>query len=68
MKLKMGEQQLTSTLLVSADEKGKLTAQWQTQQGEHEISDVKYERRKLTFKRKSKTQDRQRESTFEGTI
>jgi hypothetical protein len=68
MKLRMGERQFTSTLVVSADEEGKLTAQWQSQRGEHEITDVKYEQRKLTFKRKSKIQDRQWESTFEGTV
>jgi outer membrane protein assembly factor BamB len=68
MKLKMGERQFTSTLVVNADKQGELTAQWQSQRGEHEITDVKYEQRKLTFKRKSKIRDRQWESTFEGTI
>jgi len=68
MKLKMGERQFTSTLVVNADKEGKLTAQWQSQRGEHEITDVKYEQRKLTFKKKSKMKDRQWESTFEGTV
>jgi len=68
MKLKRGEQEFTSTLVVTSDKEGKLTAKWQSQRGEHEITDVKYERRKLFFKRKSKIQDRQWESTFEGTI
>jgi len=68
MNLKMGERQFTSTLVVNADKEGKLTAQWQSQEGEHEITDVKYEQRKLTFKRKSKIRDCQWESTFEGTI
>ena len=68
MKLKMGERQFTSTLVVNANKEGKLTGQWQSQEGEHEITDVKYEQRKLTFKKKSKIQDRQWESTFEGTI
>jgi len=68
MKLKMGEREFTSTLVVNADKEGKLTAQWQSQRGEHEITDVEYERGKLTFKRKSKIQDRQWESTFEGTV
>jgi len=68
MKLKVGEREYTPTLVVNADKEGKLTAKWQSQVGEHEITDVKYERRKLTFKRKSKIQDRQLESTFEGTI
>jgi hypothetical protein len=68
MKLKMGERQSTATLVVNADKEGNLTAQWQSQRGEHEITDVKYEQRKLTFKRKSKIGERQWESTFEGTI
>ena len=68
MKLKMGEREFTATLVVMTDKKGKLTAQWQSQRGEHEITDVVYKERKLTFKRKSKIQDRQRESTFEGTV
>ena len=68
MKLKMGERQFTSTLVVNADKEGNLTAQRQSQRGEHEITDVKYEQRKLTFKRKSKIRDRQWESTFEGTV
>lgn len=68
MKLKMGEREFTATLVVMTDKKGKLTAQWQSQRGEHEITDVVYKERKLTFKRKSKIQDRQWESTFEGTV
>ncbi|MCK4629677.1 MAG: hypothetical protein KAT56_11790 [Sedimentisphaerales bacterium] len=68
MKLKRGEREFTATLVVMTDKKGKLTAQWQSQRGEHEITDVVYKERKLTFKRKSKIQDRQRESTFEGTV
>ena len=68
MKLKRGEREFTSTLVVNADKEGKLTDRWESQRGEHEITDVKYQRRKLTFKRKSKIRDRQRESAFEGTI
>lgn len=68
MKLKMGEREFTSTLVVKADKQGKLTAQWQSRRGESEITDLQYERGKLTFKRKSKIQDRQWESTFEGTV
>ncbi len=68
MKLKTGEQELTATLVINSEEGGNLTGQWQSQQGEHEITDVEYERGKLTFKRKSKIQDRQWESTFEGSV
>lgn len=68
MKLKMDEQEFTAMLVVKADEEGKLTADWQSQWGEHEIIDVKFEDGNLTFKRKSKIQDKQWESTFEGTV
>lgn len=68
MKVKMGEREFTATLVVKADKEGKLTADWQSQFGEHQISDVQFKDGKLTFKRTSKIQDRQFESTFEGTV
>ncbi len=68
MKLKMGEREFTSTLVVKADKEGNLTAQWQGRRSKSEITDLQYERGNLTFKRKSTYQDRQRESTFEGTV
>lgn len=68
MKLKRGEREFTSTLVVSADEECKLSAEWQGRRGEHEVSDVQCEGEKLTFKRKSKIRDREWESTFEGTV
>jgi hypothetical protein len=68
MKFKIGDQDITTTLVVKAGKEGKLTAQWQSQWGEHEIKDLQYERGKLTFKRTSKFQERQLDSTFEGSI
>jgi len=68
MKFKVGERDITTTLIVKADKKNNLTAEWQSQWGEHSITDVKYERGNLSFKRKSTFQDRQWGSTFEGTI
>ncbi len=70
MTLKMGEREFTSTLVVKADKEGKLSAQWQSQRGKSEITDLQYERGNLTFfiKRKSTDQYSQRESTFEGTV
>ena len=67
-KLKMGEREFSVMLTVKADEEGKLAADWQSQWGEHEITDVEFKGGKLTFKRKSKIQDRQWESTFAGTV
>ena len=68
MKFKIGDQEITTMLVVKAGKEGELTAQWQSQWGEHEITDLQYERGKLTFKRTSKFQERQLDSTFEGTI
>ena len=68
MKFKVGERDITTTLIVKVDKANNLAAEWQSQWGEHSISDVKYERGNLSFKRKSTFQDRQWESTFAGTI
>ncbi|MHC4229994.1 MAG: SAM-dependent methyltransferase [Planctomycetota bacterium] len=67
-KLKVGDREFTANLIVKANEQGKLTADWQSQWGEHEISNVNFKAGKLTFDRKSKIQDRQWESSFEGTV
>jgi len=68
MKIKVGEREYTATLIVKPDQDGKLAADWQSQWGEHNISDVEFKRNKLKFKRTSKVQDRQWESTFDGTV
>jgi len=68
MKLKVGEREFTATLAVKADKEGQLTADWQSDWGEHEITEMKFKKGKLTFKRKSKVQDREWESAFEGTV
>ncbi len=68
VKMKTGEREFTSTLVVTANKEGKLVAEWQSKRGEHKITDVKYERGKLTFKRKSKMEEREWESAFEGNI
>lgn len=67
-KIKAGEREYPATLVVRAGAKNRLMAEWQSQWGEHEITDVKFKSGKLTFRRKSSVQDRQWESTFEGTI
>jgi hypothetical protein len=68
MKYNIGDREITSTLVVKVDKEGNLTAQWQGRRSKSEITDLQYERGKLSFKRKSTYQDRQRESTFEGTV
>ncbi len=68
MKYNIGDREITSTLVIKADKEGNLTAQWQGRRSKSEITDLQYERGRLTFKRKSTFQERQRESTFEGTV
>jgi len=65
---KVGERDVTTTLVVRADKENNLTGEWQSEWGEHQISEIAYERGNLTFKRKSKFQEREFESTFEGTV
>ena len=68
MTLKMGDREFTSTLVVKVDKEGNLTGQWQSRRGESAVTDLQYERGKLTFKRTSTYQDRKREMTFEGNV
>ena len=68
MKYKIGEREITGTLVVKVDKERNLSAEWQSQRGEHEITDLKYERGNLSFKRTSKFGERQWKSTFEGTL
>ena len=70
LKYKFGDREITSTLAITENKEGELTGQWQSQRGENKITDLQFDRRerKLTFKRERKFQDRQFESTFEGTI
>lgn len=68
MAFTMGDQEINTVLVVSAAKDGTLSAEWQSQWGEHEISDVQFEKNKLTFKRLIKFQERRIESTFAGTL
>ena len=67
-KLKLGDREFTADLIVKTDAQGKLSADWISQYGEHEITNVQFKQHKLSFDRKSKIQDRQWESSFEGTL
>jgi hypothetical protein len=68
MILKMGDREFETVLVVSADKEKKLEAEWQSQWGEHEISDVQFKDGKLTFSRVSKFSDREWKTTYEGTL
>jgi hypothetical protein len=68
MTVKMGDREYTSKLIIRPGEENTLTAEWQSQRGEHKISDVELDRNTLRFKRTSKIQDNEFTSTFEGTL
>jgi hypothetical protein len=68
MTIKMGDREFNTVLVVKPDEQKKLGAEWQSQWGEHEISDVQFKDGKLTFSRMSKFGDREWETTYEGSV
>jgi len=68
MKYKINDFDITATLVIKTDMNGTFSADWLSSMGEHHITDVNYEQGKLTFKRQSKIQDREFDSTFEGAI
>jgi hypothetical protein len=68
IKFKIGDRPVTADLIVKADDQRQLTADWKSQWGEHEITNVNFKAGKLTFDRKSKIRDRQMESRFEGEV
>lgn len=68
MDFKVGDRDITTTMVVAPDKEGQLHAEWQSEWGEHKITDFTYERGAVSFKRQSTFQDRQWDSTFEGTI
>lgn len=68
IKTKRRQRETTAMLTVKADKDGKLTAQWQGRRAESQITDLNFCDGKLTFKRKSTYNDRQRESTYELTV
>jgi hypothetical protein len=68
MTIKMGEREFNTVLVVTPDKQKKLQAEWRSEWGEHEITEVQFEDGKLTFSRVSKFGDREWETTYEGTL
>ncbi|MFB0555836.1 MAG: hypothetical protein ACETWQ_21230 [Phycisphaerae bacterium] len=68
MKIKAGEREFTGTLTITADKEGNLSGTWKSSRGESKVSDLKYEDRKLTFKRLIQRENNQMEMAFEGTV
>jgi len=68
MKIKAGEREYTGILTITADKEGNLSGMWKSSRGESKVSDLKYENRKLTFKRVIQIENNQMEMAFEGTV
>ncbi len=65
---KVGEREMTTSLVITADKEGKLNIDWKSERVKHAISDVKYERGTLSFSSTSTMGERTWKSTFEGRL
>ena len=68
LKYTIADRDVTAGLVIRDNETGELSGQWKSTFGESVISDLKYDRGELTFKRTSKFGDQQMESVFEGRL
>jgi hypothetical protein len=68
LEYKVAGRDITSKLIITADDDRELSAQWTSEQAQVEVSDVEYERGTLTLKRKTIMGDREWESNFEGSM
>lgn len=68
MKITMPQREVTAKMTISRNADGTLAAKWESERGESTISDVKFDAGKLTFTRKTKFNDQEFESNFEGTV
>jgi len=64
----VGDRDINARLIISEKPEGTLAGQWTKEQGEHKISDVKFKDSKLTFTRKSKLDDFEFETKYEGIV
>ncbi len=68
MTVKMGDREYKGKLIIRSGPENTLTGEWQSERGEHKITDVELDRATLRFKRTSKIEDREWATTFEGTL
>jgi hypothetical protein len=68
MTITVGERVVNTTLKITPDEQGTLQAEWQSQWGEHKITNVQFKDGKLTFARVSTFNENEWKSTYEGTM
>jgi hypothetical protein len=67
IKFNVGDREIKSKLIITQKSDGSLEGKWE-EPGQHVLSDVKFENGKLTFTRKSKIEDMEFETTYEGTV
>lgn len=67
IKFNVGDRDITARLIVSEKPDGTLEGKW-IEPGEHVLSNVKFKDGKLTFTRKSKVNEFEFETTYEGTV
>jgi hypothetical protein len=68
MTVTMLAREIVDKLVISKNDDGSLAGKWVSERGENTISDMKFEGGKLTFTRKSKFGQRERQFTYEGTL
>jgi len=68
MTITMGEREFETVLVIQSDKQNQLKAEWQSQWGEHSISDVQFKDGKLSFSRVSTFENRKWETNYEGTV
>ncbi len=68
IKFNVGDREIAARLIVMQKPDGAFEGKWTAEPGEHVVSNVKFEGGKLTFTRKSKIEDMEFETTYEGTV
>jgi len=68
IKFNIGEREITGRMTISEKPDGMLVGKWDAERGEHVITNVNFQDKKLTFTRKSKYENFEIGTTFEGTI
>jgi hypothetical protein len=64
----VGDRDINARLSISEKPDGTLAGEWTKEDGEHVISDIKFQDGKLTFTRKSKIDDFEFETYYEGVV
>jgi hypothetical protein len=68
IKFNVGDREINARLIVTQKPDGTLEGKWNEEMGEHVISSIKFENGKLTLTRKSKIEEMEFETIYEGEI